>query len=226
METTINKNGKTDPMAAAPFNNVGQPGNPAGIPNPRLTGHGIWGMRRRDFPINVAPALQLAADGYYTPGNPPPLAAPGNLAVVNPALDLFGSAAWNTTGTMPPTGVPFGAHPVKIPPPLGAAPGWQHVATLVLRLGEEFEAVLQQASELPAAVPSPQQSASEVRVYKRGLRALLGGMMLAQKAAEAIAEAAAEAAEAAEALAAAMSSPAEVAEAEFLLFDGMGSQID
>jgi orotidine-5'-phosphate decarboxylase len=52
-------------------------------------------------------------------------------------------------------------------------------------------------------------------------------MMLAQKAAEAIAEAAAEAAEAAEALAAAnMSSPAEVAEAEFLLFDGMGSQID
>ncbi len=45
-------------------------------------------------------------------------------------------------------------------------------------------------------------------------------MMLAQKAAEAIAEAAAEAAEA---LAAAMSPPAEVAEAEFLLFDGMGT---
>jgi len=93
-------------------------------------------------------------------------------------------------------------------------------------LGEEFEAVLQQASELPAAVPSPQQSTSEVRVYKRGLRALLGGMMLAQKAAEAIAEAAAEAAEAAEALAAAMPSPAEVAEAEWLLFDGRGSQSD
>ncbi|KOO22657.1 hypothetical protein Ctob_000595, partial [Chrysochromulina tobinii] len=91
-------------------------------------------------------------------------------------------------------------------------------------LGEEFEAVLQQASELPAAVPSPQQSASEVRVYKRGLRALLGGMMLAQKAAEAIAEAAAEAAEAAEAEEEPMSSPAEVAEAGFLLFDGMGSQ--
>jgi hypothetical protein len=116
----------------------------------------------------------------------------------------------------------LGAQPVadESPAPVIISPMLPHI------LGEEFEAVLQQASELPAAVPSPQQSASEVRVYKRGLRALLGGMMLAQKAAEAIAEAAAEAAEAAEALAAAMSSPAEVAEAEFLLFDGMGSQID
>jgi hypothetical protein len=72
-------------------------------------------------------------------------------------------------------------------------------------LGEEFEAVLQQASEMPAAVPSPQLSASEVRAYKRGLRAMRDEMKRAKKAAEA--------AEAAEARAAAMASPAEVAEA-------------
>ena len=118
----------------AAFNIVGQPGGPAGVPDPRRTGHGIWGMRKAGFPpvlpAGAGLAAQLFADGYYTPGNPPHLAVPG--AVANPALELFGGGAWNTTGTQPPTGVPFGAHPVKIPPPL-AAPGWQHVATLVLR---------------------------------------------------------------------------------------------
>jgi hypothetical protein len=132
---------------------VGQPGHPAGIPNPRFTGHGIWGMRKANYVAAVPGGLaaQLAADGYYAPGNPPPLAVPG--AVVNPAQELFGGGAWNTTGTQPPTGVPFGAHPVKIPPPL-AAPGWQHVATLVLRFRHypTPAAIAAGAPVVPAAV--------------------------------------------------------------------------
>ena len=105
---------------------VGNPGHPAGIPNPQATGHGLFGMRKAHF----GPALGPAGAGYYPPGIPPPLAVPG--AVANPAVELFGQGVANATGTQPATGVPFGAHPLKVPPPL-AAPGWQHLVTLVLR---------------------------------------------------------------------------------------------
>jgi hypothetical protein len=64
-------------------------------------------------------------------------------------------------------------------------------------LGEEFEAALQQASEMTPAVPSPQLSAEELRAcspqlsaeelraYKHGLRALRDEMKRGKKAAEA-----------------------------------------
>ena len=138
------------PMAAPVPHQIGQPGNPAGIPNPRVTRHGIWGMRKANYaPVQGGLAAQLLADGYYPPGVPPPLAAPG--AVANPAQELFGGGAWNSTGTQPPTGVPFGAHPVKLPPPL-AAPGWQHVATLVLRF-RHYPTPAAIAAGIPAVPP-------------------------------------------------------------------------
>ena len=106
-------------MAAIP----GNPGHPAGLPDARA-GCGIFGMRKRNF--GPAPAAGPIADGYYQPGLPPPLAIPG--AVANPA-ELYGGGLANSTGTQPPTGVPFGAHPLKQPP----LHGREHVATVVLR---------------------------------------------------------------------------------------------
>ena len=106
-------------MAAIP----GNPGHPAGLPDARA-GSGIFGMRKRNF--GPAPAAGPIEDGYYQPGLPPPLAIPG--AVANPA-ELYGGGLANSTGTQPPTGVPFGAHPLKQPP----LHGREHVATVVLR---------------------------------------------------------------------------------------------
>ena len=86
-------------LAAIP----GNPGHPAGLPDARA-GSGIWGMRKLNFP-----AAGPNPEGYYQPGLPPPLAIPG---AANP-LELYGGGLANSTGTQPPTGVPFGAHPLK-----------------------------------------------------------------------------------------------------------------
>jgi len=104
-------------LAAIP----GNPGHPAGLPDARA-GYGIWGMRKLG---NFGPAAGPNPEGYYQPGLPPPLAIPG---AANP-LELYGGGLANSTGTQPPTGVPFGAHPLK---QLNLQ-GREHVATVVLR---------------------------------------------------------------------------------------------